>query len=83
MASSVTIGGEASVFEATVTYQILRSGGVLKQGSVNATLGAPDRGTWSVTVPGLAPGPYTVRAYEVSQKDGSVTHVDDKAFTVN
>jgi len=26
---------------------------------------------------------YTVRAYEVSPKDGSITHVDDKAFTVN
>ena len=33
VASSVTISGEASVFEATVTYQILRSGGVLKQGT--------------------------------------------------
>ena len=83
VASSVTISGEASVFEATVSWQILRSGGVLKHGSTNATLGAPDRGTWSVTVQGLAPGPYTVRAYEVSPKDGSITHVDDKAFTVN
>jgi len=83
VASSVTISGEASVFEATVSYQILRNGGVLKHGSTNATIGAPDRGTWSVTVSGLAPGPYTVRAYEVSAKDGSITHVDDKAFTVN
>jgi Immunoglobulin-like domain of bacterial spore germination/Sporulation and spore germination len=83
VAASVDIGGEASTFEGTVHWQILRNDGLLKQGSVTASHGAPDRGTWSVTVSGLAPGPYVVRAYEVSAKDGSVTYVDDKMFTVN
>jgi hypothetical protein len=83
VASSLVIGGEASVFEANVHWQILRNGGILKQGAVTATEGAPGRGTWSVTVSGLAPGPYTVRAYEVSAKDGSTTFLDDKAFTVS
>jgi hypothetical protein len=83
VAASVDISGEASTFEGTVHWQILRDKGLLKQGAVNATEGAPGRGTWTVTVAGLAPGPYVVRAYEVSAKDGSVTHVDDKMFTVN
>lgn len=83
VASSFQIGGEASVFEGTVTWQILRNGGVLKQGSVLATAGAPDRGTWSVTVEGLTPGPYQIRAYESSAKDGSITFEDDKMITVS
>ena len=83
VASSFEIGGEATVVEGTVHWQILRDGGLLKQGSAQASTGAPGRGTWSVTISGLAPGPYTVRAYEVSAKDGSATFVDDKTFTVN
>jgi Immunoglobulin-like domain of bacterial spore germination/Sporulation and spore germination len=82
VASSVEIAGEASTVEGTVHWQILRNGGLLKQGSLTATEGAPGRGTWSVTVSGLAPGPYRVRAYEVSLKDGSITFEDDKMFTV-
>ncbi len=68
------------MFEGTVHWQILRNGGLMKQGSVNASAGAPERGTWSVTVDGLTPGPYTIRAYEVSAKDGSITFLDDKAI---
>jgi hypothetical protein len=83
VAASVEIGGEASVFEGTVHWQILRNGGLLKQGIVTASEGAPLRGTWTVTVAGLAPGPYTVRAYEASAKDGSITYLDDKMFTGN
>jgi hypothetical protein len=83
VAAAVDITGEASVSEGTVHWQILRNGGLLKQGVVTATEGAPLRGTWSFTIAGLAPGPYVVRAYEVSAKDGSVTYVDDKMFTVN
>jgi hypothetical protein len=83
VASSFEISGEATVPEGTVNWQILRNGGLLKQGVVTATNGAPGRGTWSVTISGLAPGPYQVKAYEVSAKDGSVTFEDDKMFTVN
>jgi hypothetical protein len=83
VASSVNIGGEASTFEGTVHWQILRDGGLLKQGSAQASEGAPDRGTWSATVSGLAPGLYQLKAYEPSAKDGSVTYLDDKMFTVS
>jgi hypothetical protein len=83
VASSVNITGEASVFEGTVTWQLRSNGGVLKTGSVNADKGAPDRGLWSFTLDGLAPGQYAIRAYETSAKDGSVTYLDDKTFTVS
>jgi hypothetical protein len=83
VASSFQINGEATVVEGTVSWQILRDGGLLKQGTAMASEGAPGRGTWSVTVSGLAPGPYTVRAYEASAKDGSITFLDDKTFTVS
>jgi spore germination protein GerM len=83
VASSFQISGEATVPEGTVNWQILRNGGLLKQGTVTATFGAPGRGTWSVTVSGLAPGPYQVRAYEASAKNGAITFEDDKMFTVN
>ena len=82
VASSIQIGGEATVFEGAVHWQILRNGGLLKEGTAQASVGAPDRGTWSATVEGLTPGPYQVRAYEVSAKDGSVTFEDDKMFMV-
>jgi spore germination protein GerM len=83
VASSIVIKGEATVFEGTVTWQLRSNGGVLKTGSVNADLGAPDRGLWSFTLDGLAPGQYAIRAYETSAKDGSVTFLDDKMFTVS
>jgi spore germination protein GerM len=82
VASSVNITGEASVVEGTVTWQLRSNGGVLKTGSVNADQGAPERGLWSITLEGLAPGKYAIRAYETSAKDGSVTFLDDKTFTV-
>jgi Immunoglobulin-like domain of bacterial spore germination/Sporulation and spore germination len=82
VASSVEIKGEATVFEGTVTWQLRSNGGVLKTGSVTADQGAPLRGLWSVTLEGLAPGQYAIRAYETSAKDGSVTFLDDKLFTV-
>jgi len=83
VASSVEIKGEATVFEGTVSWQLRSNGGLLKTGSVNADLGAPNRGLWSFTLDGLAPGQYAIRAYETSAKDGSVTFLDDKMFTVS
>jgi hypothetical protein len=82
VASPVTIGGTASVFEATVTWEVDRPDGtVVAQGNAMAALGAPGRGPWSVQVP-LAPGQYVVKAYAISAKDGSTTWPDTKTFTV-
>jgi spore germination protein GerM len=81
VAQSVTFGGDAIVFEGTVSWQILMNGDVLKQGSAQASAGAPDQGTWQANVT-LAPGTYTIRAFEASAKDGSSTYIDDKVITV-
>jgi spore germination protein GerM len=80
--SSFSFGGEATVFEANVTWELLQGGGVLRHGATTATIGAPGRGMWSVQLDGLAPGKYLLSAFEVSMKDGSKTFVDDKAITV-
>ena len=79
--ANVSFGGEAIVFEATVNWQILMNGHVLKEGHTNADKGAPEQGTWHDSVT-LTPGTYELRAFESSAKDGSPTYVDSKTFTV-
>lgn len=81
VAQAVTFGGEASVFEATVSWRILMNGDVLQRGSAMASKGAPERGVWQASVV-LSPGTYTIEAYEVSAKDGSPMYVDTKVITV-
>jgi hypothetical protein len=74
-------GGEASVFEATVSWEFRQGGRVVKAGHTNADMGAPGRGPWS-DVADVPPGNYELRAYESSAKDGTPTFVDDKPVTV-
>ena len=75
----LTIAGEASVFEATVTWRIVTaSGTVVAQGNVLATVGAPLKGTFTTKV--TFNQPYYgeagfVEVYEVSPKDGSVSDI--------
>ena len=79
--SSGTVGGTASVFEATVSWEWLRDGEVAASGFVTATEGAPARGEWAAAVD-VPPGDYVFRAFEESAEDGSRTFVDDKRVTV-
>jgi len=82
VSSPVTLSGTASVFEATVTWEVDRADGApVAHGFAMASIGAPGRGPWSVTV-ALPPGSYLLKAYAVSPKDGSHTWTDTKAFTV-
>ena len=74
-------GGEASVFEATVSWELRQGSRVVQAGHSNATVGAPGRGPWSAVVD-VPPGSYLLRAWESSAKDGSQTFVDDKPVTV-
>ena len=74
-------GGEASVFEATVSWEFRQGARVVKAGHTNATQGAPGRGPWS-DVADVPPGRYVLRAFESSAKDGAPTFVDDKPVTV-
>lgn len=75
-------GGTASVFEATVSWQLRRGQRTVQEGFSTASIGAPGRGTWSATAD-VPPGDYELWAYESSAKDGSVTWLDTKRVTVN
>lgn len=74
-------GGEATVFEATVSWEFRQGDRVVKAGYATATTGAPGRGTWSATAD-VAPGKYVLRAFESSAEDGRPLHVDDKPVVV-
>ena len=77
--SPLTIAGEASVFEATVSFRVVTVGGtVLGQGHATASEGAPQRGTFRAELkfdtPLYAESGY-VEVFELSAKDGSVTEI--------
>lgn len=74
-------GGEATVFEATVSWELRRGSQVVKKGFTNASTGAPGRGTWSAKAD-VPPGDYVLRAFESSAQDGSEQWVDDKPLRV-
>ena len=73
--SPISITGDASVFEAALQWRITDTGGrVIAEGITTASLGAPGRGTYTVSVP------YTVttetvafvEVYSRSPKDGNI-----------
>jgi hypothetical protein len=78
----VEVTGEAAVFEATVHWEVLRDGAVVRSGFTSTTEGqkfAPF--SFKVT---LDPGQYTVRILEDDPSDGEgrPALTDDKAITV-
>jgi hypothetical protein len=75
------VGGVATVFEATVSWQWLQGDTVVKEGFSTATEGAPGRGDWTAPVE-VPPGDYVFKAFESSAEDGRETFVDTKAVTV-
>jgi hypothetical protein len=81
-----TFGGEASVFEATVSWSVVDASGMtLLEGHDNASVGAPERGSWqaNVVLPGVKAGEQVeLRAWETSMKDGSVKDLDTKKVTI-
>ena len=92
---TLTFGGQATVFEATVTWEIHRvdcpSGTacpsqLLKQSFATADNGAPERGDWSATfsVPTSVPkgAVLEIRAFESSAEDGRPRFVDTKRVTL-
>ena len=80
-AGTVQLEGVATVFEGTVSWQVLSDGEVVEEGFTTASEGAPGRGTWSDTVT-LEPGSYVVRALTYSAEDGSPQFADTKQITV-
>lgn len=79
----VVVQGQAIAFEGAVSWQLTRGQSQVKAGQTTATIGAPAQGSYSVNLGLLAPGAYTVRVYEVSMADGSVTAQQSVGFTVH
>ena len=73
-------GGSATVFEATVSWQLRQGDAVVQEGFSTATTGAPERGEWEATAD-VPPGTYELWAFESSAMDGSITWLDTKAVT--
>ena len=76
-----SFGGTASVFEATVSWELRQGDRVVKEGFSTASTGAPGRGEWNATVSAPA-GTYDLWAFESSAKDGSRMFVDSKRVTL-
>jgi hypothetical protein len=56
---------------------------VLRSGHTTATSGCPQRGTWSVSLSGLAPGVYTFRADEPKENGApGYAGLDSTTFVV-
>lgn len=67
----VLLGGQATVFEATVLIRVLDAdGAVVEDTFTTASEGAPGRGTWEHTVRLSEPGTYTVEVEEPDPSDG-------------
>lgn len=76
--SPVTISGDASVFEAALSWRITDTAGrVLAEGNTTTSAGAPARGTFTVTATYtvLAETIGFVEVYDRSPKDGSIDEI--------
>lgn len=76
-----SFGGTATVFEATVSWQLRQGDTLVTEGFSTATTGAPERGEWQATAD-VPPGDYELWAFESSAKDGSITWLDTKSVTI-
>lgn len=83
LASPVTVTGQACVFEATVSWELLQGSTVVTSGFTMANAGCPDRGTYSIAVGTVPAGAYTIRVFETSMKDGSVFFETRSPFVVS
>lgn len=69
------------VFEATAHLRVRQGSRTVSDQVVTLSTGAPAQGERKVSLT-LAPGTYTLEAYEISPADGSEQHLDDHVITV-
>lgn len=80
--------GTANTFEAALTVDVLNEAGdILCVRHLSATSGSGTRGTWQALL-GFAPQrdaeePVTLRAYELSAKDGSIINLVERELTLS
>ncbi|HEY8807545.1 MAG TPA: Gmad2 immunoglobulin-like domain-containing protein [Candidatus Limnocylindria bacterium] len=78
VSSPVTISGDASVFEAALAWRITDTGGrVIAEGFTTASLGAPGRGTYSISATYTVPAQTLafIEVFSRSAKDGSIDEI--------
>jgi hypothetical protein len=78
----VTVTGQACVFEAQFAWQLVQGSTIVKSGNATASIACPDYGTYSIPLGSLAAGTYTIRAQDISMKDGSVAYETRVTYTV-
>jgi hypothetical protein len=79
----VTVTGQACVFEAQFSWELLQGSTVVKSGNTMASIACPDYGTYSIPLGSLSAGSYTIRLYDLSMKDGSVFYETRVPFVVS
>jgi hypothetical protein len=79
--TNLVFSGLAQVFEANVQWQVLKDGKVVVERFTTAGEAAPARAPWKVEVKNLPSGDYTIRAFALSPKDGSLFAEDTKRIT--
>lgn len=79
---SGSFGGTATVFEATVSWDVRQDGRTVQEGFSTATEGGPGRGTWTAELD-VPPGSYELRAWESSAQDGRVTWLETRTVRVS
>lgn len=70
--TNLTVAGVASVFEASLQWQLLRGDVEVASGFTTASVGAPGRGNYSFPTGPLVSGDYVIRVLTRSARDGSV-----------
>lgn len=75
------VRGTATVFEATVSWDVQRAGVTVQEGFSTATEGGPGRGTWTAELD-VPAGTYVLRAWESSAEDGAVTWLETRTVRV-
>ncbi|MPZ97449.1 MAG: hypothetical protein GEU96_21670 [Propionibacteriales bacterium] len=78
---TLKVEGIANHFEANVSWELVQDGEVVRDNFTTAAEGMTFT-PYSFTLTKLEPGDYTVRVFESSPEDGSVTFLDTKTFTV-
>lgn len=79
----VVVKGEATVFEATVSWELAKGRTVVKSGHATASVGAPGRGSFSFALGALPKGDYTIRVFELSAQDGTTVNAERRiSFSV-
>lgn len=79
----VTVTGQACVFEAQFSWELLQGSTVVKSGNTMASIACPDYGTYTIPLGSLPSGSYTIRLYDLSMKDGSVFYETRVPFVVS